>query len=106
MAKKETRFRVIMREAGWVTMAEAAWLAGVHAATIYRLADEGKLEDSRHGRFRFVSRASLARYYDAPPIVKRILEAELPEVGSDADLEDDPGDSSAPPLAVGGGGGS
>lgn len=87
MAKKETRFREIMRVDGWVTVAEAAWLAGVHAATIYRLLDDGKLEESKHGRFRFVSRASLAAFYDAPPIAKRILEAELPEVGGEGDLE-------------------
>lgn len=83
MARKETRFREIMRSDGWVTVAEAAWLAGVHAATIYRLLDEEKLEESRHGRFRFVSRSSLAAYYDAPPIAKRILESELPDVEDD-----------------------
>jgi excisionase family DNA binding protein len=88
MAKKETRFRAIMREAGWVTVAEAAWLAGVHAATIYRLLDEDRVEATKHGRFRFVSRESLAAYYTAPPIAKRIREEELPEIDDDLELEE------------------
>jgi excisionase family DNA binding protein len=74
-------FIQLMHDSGWVTVAEAAWLAGVHITTIYRLLNEGVLEETRHGRFRFVSRESLARYYIAPPIAARILNSELPELG-------------------------
>lgn len=74
-------YRNIMRKSGWVTPQEAADLAGVHVATIYRLCDDDQIEETRHGRFRYISRESLAEYYSAPPIARRIREAELPPIG-------------------------
>lgn len=73
-------YKEIMRQSGWVTPQEAADLAGVHVATIYRLCDDLQIEETRHGRYRYISRESLAEYYCAPPIARRIREAELPPI--------------------------
>jgi len=89
MAKKLTKFRQIMRDAGYVTVAEAAALAGVHIATVYRALDDGQLDETRHGRFRFISRESLAAYYSAPPIAARIVDTDLDEL----DVPDDEPDA-------------
>ncbi len=70
--------RVIMRENGYVTPNEAAFLCGFTVQKIYHLMHGGRLEYCECGGLRFVLRTGLLRCFKAPPIQQRIREAELP----------------------------
>ncbi len=64
----------IMREAGYVTAAEAAEAIGVaNIGTIHRQVTTGRLIGTRVGRHWYVSVKSLLdAHADAPPLLKRI----------------------------------
>lgn len=64
----------IMREGGFIKVADAAERIGVYPTTIYRLIAKGKVETGHAGHVLYVKARSLAEHYrEAPPIYRRIL---------------------------------
>lgn len=70
----------IMRESGYITVKEAAYLCGFTVNKIYHLMHTDKLDYCECGGRRFVTRVSLAKTIKAPPIQKRILEETLDSI--------------------------
>lgn len=65
-----------MREAGYVTAADAAHAIGAdNVGTIHRMVKTGRLEGARAGKHWYVSvKSLLAAHAEAPPILARIRE--------------------------------
>lgn len=63
---------VIMRQAGYITVAEAATAIGADSTTVRRMIRSDKLKGSRVGAHLYVSVQSLLEEYDGP-IRDRIL---------------------------------
>jgi len=64
----------VMRSEGYLSVKEAAYLACVNPATIYRMISTKKVVTARSGQKIYIELQSLADHYqEAPPIYKRIM---------------------------------